>query len=225
MTITAVGTNQGSSAVTDSATITAPPSPVITGAPAVGGSSKAPFTGSVNPDGLPTTAHFEYGLDSRYSKPGTSGPVYDHSTPAQLVGSDFTSHSVSASVSGLVPNALYHVRLVAMNAAGTTNGPDVTFTTQRGPAPGAPALGKTFNVSATGLVLIKVHGVFIPLDGADEDPERHDHQRAEGHADPDDCAARRHAARGDRGEEEAEDQDAEGEVRRRDLQGHAGSLG
>jgi hypothetical protein len=70
---------------------------------------------------------------------------------------------VSASVSGLVPNALYHVRLVATNAAGTTDGPDMTFTTQRGSVPGAPGLGKTFNVSATGLVLIEVNGVFIPV--------------------------------------------------------------
>ena len=62
---------------------------------------------------------------------------------------------MSASVSGLVPNALYHVRLVATNAAGTTNGPDMTFTTDRGPVPGAPGLGETFNVSATGLGLTK----------------------------------------------------------------------
>ena len=161
--ITAVGTNQGSSTVVDSATITAAPSTVITGVPTVSSSTKAGFAGSVNPEGLPTTIHFEYGLDSRYSKPGTSGPVYDHSTPSQPVGSDFTSHSVSASVSGLVPNALYHVRLVATNPAGTTNGPDMTFRTNRGPVPGAPGLGKTFNVSSTGLVLIEVHGVFIPL--------------------------------------------------------------
>ncbi len=38
---------------------------------------------------------------------------------------------MTASVSGLVPNALYHVRLVATNSAGTTFGPDVTFTTAR----------------------------------------------------------------------------------------------
>ena len=80
------------------------------------------------------------------------------------MGSDFASHQVSASVSGLVPNALYHVRLVATNAAGTTFGPDVTFTTAKPPAPGSPTLGKTFNVSlVSGLVLIKVNGVFIPL--------------------------------------------------------------
>ena len=39
----------------------------------------------------------------------------------------------------------------------------MTFRTDRGPVPGAPGLGKTFNVSSTGLVLIEVHGVFIPL--------------------------------------------------------------
>ena len=87
-------------------------------------------------------AHFEYGLDARYSKPGTSGPVYDHSTPSQSVGSDFSSHSVSASVSGLVPNALYHVRLVATNAAGTTNGPDMTFRTERGAGAGRTRSGQ-----------------------------------------------------------------------------------
>ena len=145
------------------AIVGAPPSPVVTGRPSVKGSTTAAFAGSVNPDGSATTAHFEYGLDRRYVTSGKSGPQYDHSTAPQAVGSDFSSHPVTASVRGLVPNALYHVRLVATNAAGTTNGPDMTFTTDRGPVPSAPGLGKTFNVSSTGLVLIKVHGVFVPL--------------------------------------------------------------
>jgi hypothetical protein len=145
------------------ATVGARPSPVVTGPPNVKGSTTAAFAGSVNPDGAPTTARFEYGLDRRYITAGASGPQYDHSTPSQSVGSDFSSHTVSASVSGLVPNALYHVRLVATNAAGTTDGPDMTFTTKHGSVPGAPGLGKTFNVSATGLVLIQVNGVFIPV--------------------------------------------------------------
>ena len=90
--------------------------------------------------------------------------VYTQSTSAQTVGSDFASHQVSASVSGLVPNALYHVRLVATNAAGTTFGSDVTFTTAKAPAPGSPTLGKSFNISlVSGLVLVKVNGHFIPL--------------------------------------------------------------
>ena len=105
---------------------------------------------------------FQYGLDPKYS--GGGPVVYTNSTSAQSVGSDFASHQVTASVSGLVPNALYHVRLVATNADGTTFGPDVTFTTAEAPAPGSPTLGKTFNVSlVSGLVLVKVNGQLIPL--------------------------------------------------------------
>ena len=163
VTIVRASNTQNRGTATDTAAITAPPSPVVTGSPSVNGSSAAAFSGSVVPGGLPTSVHFEYGLDSKYSKPGTSGPVYDQSTPAQLVGSDFSGHTVSASVSGLVPNALYHVRLVAANSAGTTNGPDLTFTTAKGPAPAPPTLGKSFTGTATGLVLIEINGKFVPI--------------------------------------------------------------
>ena len=122
------------------------------------------FDGSINPGGLATTAHFEYGLDSKYTDPGTSGAIYDLSTPSQNVGSGSSSQTVSASVSGLVPNALYHVRLVATNSAGTTFGPDATFTTPPAPAPGAPTVSKSFDVKPTqGVVLILVNGKLVPL--------------------------------------------------------------
>ncbi len=118
----------------------APPPPPATTAPAVLSTSPgsvnikdANVTGSVNPGGLPTTALFEYGLDPRYT--GGGPVVYTNSTPAQAVGSDFSAHTVSAPLTGLVPNAVYHVRLVATNSAGTTPGPDVTFTTGHAPAP------------------------------------------------------------------------------------------
>jgi hypothetical protein len=118
----------------------------------------------VNPNGQATTAYFQYGLDLKYSRLGGSGPNYTNSTPAQSLTGDFNDHFVSTSVSGLVPNALYHVRLVATNGSGTTFGPDMTFTTLHGAAPGPPTLGKTFNVSTvSGLILVKIHGVFIPL--------------------------------------------------------------
>ena len=135
---------------------------VATGPPTVQ-SSGAGLAGSVNPQGLTTTAHFEYGLDSRYTRPGTSGPVYDNSTADEPVGTDFSVHSVLASVAGLLPNALYHARLVAANADGTTFGPDVVFKTPADPAP-APALGTSFNVApVSGLVTVKLHGSFVPL--------------------------------------------------------------
>jgi hypothetical protein len=127
------------------------------------GTSTASFSGTVNPEGLPTSAFFQYGLDLRYTKLHASGPNYDHQTPARLVGSDFNDHTFTAQVSGLVPNAIYHVRLVAKNGDGTTFGPDVVFKTDKDGVPGPPIAGKSFNVSATGLVLIKLHGVFVPL--------------------------------------------------------------
>jgi hypothetical protein len=169
-----ISRNGGTEAtVTDSATITpatavsatstSAPTPVVTGAPAVTSSSAAGFTGSVNPAGLPTTAVFQYGLDPKYS--GGGPLVYTDSTPAQTVGGDFSSHTISASATGLVPNALYHVRLAATNSAGTSFGADMTFTTPPAPAPkNPPALGQTFNVApVNGVVLIKVGGRFIPL--------------------------------------------------------------
>jgi hypothetical protein len=82
---------------------------------------------------------------------------YDQLTPTKTVGSDFAGHSVSAAVSGLVPDALYHVRLVASNGAGTTVGLDQTFTTGQSPAPPAPTVGQTVNADPVeGLVLVKL---------------------------------------------------------------------
>ena len=146
---------------------TNPPPPhgiptVLTGAPSVKSTSGAALEGSVNPQGLPTTAHFEYGLDSRFR---AAGPTYDQSTPSQNVGSDFSSHAITTSLTGLVPNALYHVRLVATNSAGTTFGPDATFTTRSDPPPTQPPLlGSSFDVQPVkGIVFIKINGKFIPI--------------------------------------------------------------
>ena len=147
----------------DAAKIPPPPSSpvVLTGAPSVHSSSAAALEGSVNPQGLATTAHYEYGLDSQFR---AAGAVYDQSTPSQSVGSDFSSHTVVVSLSGLVPNALYHVRLVATNSAGTTFGPDATFTTKEDPPPPPPKLGGSFNAEPVkGLVFVEINGKFIPI--------------------------------------------------------------
>ena len=149
----------------------ATPSPptVATTAPTVSVTS-AGFSGAVAPNGLATQAFFEYGLDPKYS--GGGPVVYDQSTPAQSVGAGFASDSIGpVAVTGLLPNALYHVRLVATNSDGTTTGPDVTFTTEAAPAPPAPTLAQTFNVAPiSGFVLIKINGKFVPLTGLDQIP-------------------------------------------------------
>jgi hypothetical protein len=127
---------------------------VASGAPVVGGSGVA-LAGTVDPDGLATSAHFEYGLDPRYA---SGGPVvYDGVTPAVSVGSGLGPVAVSASVSGLVPNAAYHVRLVATNDAGTVTGSDQTFTTTALAPPPPPVLGRSFDVKpVSGVVLVKL---------------------------------------------------------------------
>jgi hypothetical protein len=124
----------------------------------------ASFSAFVNPNGSPTTARFQYGLDLRYTRPGGHGPNYTNFTPVQTVGSDFSDHLILSTVKGLVPNAVYHARMVATNGGGTTFGPDITFKTKLAAPPGAPTLGRTFNLAPVrGIVLVKVHGVFIPL--------------------------------------------------------------
>jgi hypothetical protein len=155
MTVT-VTSAQGSVAhATETVTVHAVGSPTVAlSRPTVLGDAKAAFAGTVNPQGLATTAHFEYGLDPRYT--GAPTVDYDNMTAAKQVGNDFTTHAISSQVSGLLPNALYHVRLVAINSAGTTTGPDETFTTNSAPAPPLPTLAKTANVvPVSGVVLIK----------------------------------------------------------------------
>ncbi|MHB8691511.1 MAG: IPT/TIG domain-containing protein, partial [Solirubrobacteraceae bacterium] len=112
-------------------------------------------SGSVNPDGTATTAHFEYGLDPMYTGSGTV--IYDQVTPDVAVGSGTTGQPASATVTNLVPNALYHVRLVATNSVGTSTGPDQTFMTQASAPPPPPVLGTTENVKpVAGLVFVKL---------------------------------------------------------------------
>jgi hypothetical protein len=133
--------------------------------------TRARFSGSVDPEGLSTVAHFIYGLDRRYRPADFGKSIYDQKTPARRVGSDFSSHPLAVTVAGLVPNAVYHVRLVATNSAGTTTGPDQTFATPQARAPGAPVIGKTENLRPVrGLVLIRRHGELIPLTQARQLP-------------------------------------------------------
>jgi DNA-binding beta-propeller fold protein YncE len=120
---------------------------VSAGPPTVTGPNGAGLSGSVDPEGLTTTAYFEYGIDLSDRGPGSSTTLYDQSTPVQQVGSDFSEHTISSTLAGLVPNVTYHFRLVASNGAGTATGPDQTFTTAKNAPPPTPVLGKTVNVS------------------------------------------------------------------------------
>ena len=145
---------------------------VFGGAPTSRTSNGASMSGTVNPEGTSTQAFFQYGLDLSQRGPGASTELYDQSTPLQTVGSDSSDHTITAPLTGLIPGALYHVRLVAINGAGTTFGQDQTFTTAQAPAPPPPVLGKSEDIKpVSGTVFIRTaNGQFIPLTGATQIP-------------------------------------------------------
>ena len=97
--------------------------PVVSTGGAEGvGETSVTLTGSVDPEGLPTTYRFEYGPSEAY---GSSWPgvVVD-------AGSGSVGAAVAISVPNLQPGATYHYRLVASNEDGTTYGADQVFSTQ-----------------------------------------------------------------------------------------------
>jgi hypothetical protein len=151
-----------------------PPPPAkpaaVPSSPGTPSSTKATFSGTVNPEGQATTVFFEYGLDASDRPPGSPGGiVYDQRTPPQSLPADSTTHTVTASVSGLVPNARYHVRLVATNATGTTFGADQPFTTPADPPPPAPVLAKSVNAKPVGgKVFLLIGGKLVRLTEGDQ---------------------------------------------------------
>src|SRR5213076_2596009 len=79
--------------------------------------TSATLNSSVDPNGLNTTIHFEYGLTTSYGSSTISGNI------------GTTSGNYGAPISGLSPNTTYHFRIVASSSAGTSSGNDLTFTT------------------------------------------------------------------------------------------------
>jgi hypothetical protein len=119
------------------------------------GTQGAAFTATVNPDGSATTVHFEYGLDPKYGLT-TASNLYVQQTGNQAAGSGASPQLVTATVTGLVPHALYHVRVVASNAVGSVTSADQTFTTAAIPPPPPPVLGREANFAVvSGIVYVK----------------------------------------------------------------------
>lgn len=87
------------------------------------------LNGTVNPQGLVTTYSFQYGR-----------LFYDHATRSQYTGSGTGDVLVLANLVGLMPNTVYHYRLVGVNSAGTSYGADMTFKTLPRPMPWVPLL-------------------------------------------------------------------------------------
>lgn len=101
--------------------------------------------GNVNPDGLATTYHFDWGTTASYG----------NSSSDQTAGSDYASHAFSASLTSLSAGTTYHYRLVATNSSGTTYGSDQTFTTT---VPSAPQGSWSGTYGSTGYDLLGWNG-------------------------------------------------------------------
>ena len=100
-------------------TLTATGPPIVATSPAtLIASSSATLNGSVDPHGLTTSVSFQYGTTTSY---GSTTPMQSRTGNAFL--------NVSANISGLAANTVYHFRIVATNSAGTRFGADRTFTT------------------------------------------------------------------------------------------------
>ncbi len=74
---------------------------------------------TVNPNKLPTTVTFQYGITTTYGNSIVA-------TPSPIDGSSI--FNVSADVSGLVAGTLYHFRVRAENTLGVVYGDDMSFT-------------------------------------------------------------------------------------------------
>ncbi|MGA8746024.1 MAG: hypothetical protein WB507_09180, partial [Solirubrobacterales bacterium] len=87
--------------------------------------SEATLEGSVDPASLDTHYEFEYGTSETY---GHKAPV-----PSTDAGAGMVNVAAKRAISGLTEGALYHYRVVASSAGGTSYGADRTFTTLKLP--------------------------------------------------------------------------------------------
>jgi phosphodiesterase/alkaline phosphatase D-like protein len=152
-----VASNRGGSTTGPDATFTTPSAtvPVVsTGAASEVSQNAASLSGTVDPQGAPTSYEWDLGTDTTY---GTriSGEA----------GSSNEPQALALHLLGLAAGTLYHYRLVATNTYGTVYGPDQTFLTPGYPtallvspvgAPlvpspvfGAPSIGGAITVSQT----------------------------------------------------------------------------
>jgi hypothetical protein len=98
-----------------------PPASVVTGGTVNVGKTVATPTGSINPEGAPTSWIVEYGLSTAYG--------YE-THPADLDGVD-QPLAVSALLAGLSPETLFHYRIVAYHGTSvSSSGADATFFTE-----------------------------------------------------------------------------------------------
>lgn len=130
----------GSSRVLIFALVTLPD--VTTAAPSSVQQTAATLEGAVNPDGVQLTdCHFQYTDETDFQTNGYAGSGAQTAPCVPTTGSipaDHSDHNITADLTGLSANTVYHFRLLAANANGSGHGQDLTFRT-----PGPPVIDGT----------------------------------------------------------------------------------
>jgi hypothetical protein len=111
----------------------------------------ATFQAKINPHGLPTTAHFEYGTTDELLL----------STPDVAIGSGTTEIPFTVPVTMLTSNRRYYVAVYAANSAGGEYGDTLEFTTPR--VPHIIQAGETDITQFSATLKIKVTGYGVPV--------------------------------------------------------------
>lgn len=132
----AAGTTTGSDGIF---TTFGPPTALTTPETGVAATS-ATLNGRADPNGLPTTAWFQYGTTASYGS----------TTAATSIGSGTQPVPLSKLVTGLATNTVYHYRTVAQNSSGVSTGPDATLTTS---GPPVAVSGAASAVTATSVAV------------------------------------------------------------------------
>jgi len=116
-----VATNSAGTAQGSDVTFTTPATPplVVTESASSVTNETASLHGTVNPGGAATGYFFEYGFTTNYGSDTITGQL----APGNVI------LAVINGISGLLPGALYHFRLIASNNAGSARGLDISFTT------------------------------------------------------------------------------------------------
>jgi DNA-binding beta-propeller fold protein YncE len=121
--------------------------------------TSAVINGTINPAGLQTTYHFEYGLTDAYGS----------RTPAAIeavAGNGHAPRIFSRTLRGLEPGTTYHYRLVAESSQGVSEGEDRTFTTLTPGAIPARAYEQVTPVDKLGATVDSKYGMQAAPDGS-----------------------------------------------------------
>jgi len=141
----------GAATASEASFTTAIAAPAVTTLAATGFSAtNASLSGAVNPNGAATTAYFQYGVTTNYGS---------FSATNTLAATNITL-AVANVIGNLAAGTTYHFQLVAVNAAGTSAGADLSVTTIAGPTV------TTLAVSAFTATNATLNGTVNPGNGA-----------------------------------------------------------